>query len=246
MNVMDYITKKLKSEKLHMGLIDPAEQEPSEAADIAEVLEEVGSDAVMIGGSTGLKVESVDETVKEIKNRVSLPVILFPTSAGTISPRADAIYFMSMLNSLDRQKIIGEQVKGARIVRDAGLEPLSMAYLVVEPGMTVGRVGNADMIPRDQVDLAVSYSLAAQYLGMRFVYLEAGSGASSPVPAEMIKEVRSTIDIPLFVGGGIRTKQQALEVTEAGADIVVTGTVIEETEDIKNTIEGLISTIKRI
>ncbi len=246
MKVMDYIMKKLEREKLHMGLIDPDEQTPTKAADIAEILEDAGSDAVMVGGSTGVEGGLVDETVRNIKSRISLPVILFPTNTGTISPNADAIYFMSMLNSLDRQKVIGEQVKGALLVRESGLESLSMAYLVVEPGMTVGKVGNAELIPRNEPELAISYSLAAQYLGMRLVYLEAGSGAPSPVPAEMIKQVKSTIDIPLFVGGGIRTEEQALEVGLAGADIIVTGTVIEEAKDLKNCIEGLVSTIKGI
>ncbi len=245
MKVMDYILKKLESEKIHMGLIDPDEQSPEDAGKIASLLEDSSSDAVMVGGSTGVGVEVVDETVKHIKENVSIPVVLFPTSAGTITPRADAIYFMSMLNSLDRQKVIGEQVKGAPIVREINLEPISMAYLVVEPGMTVGRVGEAEVIPRDEPGLAISYSLAAQYLGMRTVYLEAGSGAPSPIPSKMIREVKEAINIPLFVGGGVRTKEQAYEVANAGADVIVTGTVIEESDDIKSKVEGLVSAIKQ-
>lgn len=244
MNVKNYIIKKLESEKVHMGLIDPDEQTPEKAAEIAGILEDVGSDAIMLGGSTGVKVEELDETVRLMKEQISLPIILFPTSAETITPRADAIYFMTILNSKDRQKIIGEQVKGAPIVRDISLEPISMAYVVVEPGMTVGRVGNCDLIPRDRPGLAISYGLAAQYLGMHFYYLEAGSGAPSPVPYEMISEVKDALDIPLFVGGGIRTNEQAREVARAGADIIVTGTIMEETSDIKRVLEGLISTIK--
>ncbi|MFO8109397.1 MAG: geranylgeranylglyceryl/heptaprenylglyceryl phosphate synthase [Thermoplasmata archaeon] len=246
MNVEDYIMKRLESEKIHMGLIDPEEQNPEVALEIALILEEVGSDAIMIGGSTGVEIEEVDKTVELIKEQVSLPVIIFPTNAETITPRADAIYFMSILNSRDRQKITGEQVKGAPIIRGIDLEPISLAYVVVEPGMTVGRVGDCELIPRDRPGLAISYGLAAQYLGMHFFYLEAGSGAPSPVPSEMVREVKSAIDIPLFIGGGIRTKEQALEVGRAGADIIVTGTVIEENKDIKQTLEGLISTIKEI
>ncbi len=246
MNVYSYIMDKLKNEKMHMGLIDPDEQEPIKAGGIAAELELAGSDAIMVGGSTGLDSKNVYLTIKEIKRKVSIPVIIFPTSAGSLSPNADAIYFMSMLNSQDREKIIGEQLKGAPIVKEMGIEPISMAYLIVEPGMTVGEVGNADMISRDDISTAVHYSLAAQYLGMKLVYLESGSGAPEPVPNDMISAVSSETDIPLVVGGGISDVNQALSVAESGADIIVTGTLIEEAKDIKRRIEGLISKIKEL
>lgn len=245
MKIMDYILNKLEDEKMHMGLIDPDEQEPIDAGYIASVLENVGSDAVMVGGSTGVNQDKLEATVSKIKSSVSIPVIQFPTSASAISKNVDAIYFMSMLNSRDRKKIIGEQVRGAPFIKMCGIEPISMAYLIVEPGMTVGRVGNADLIPKDDPDIAVSYSLAAQYLGMKLLYLEAGSGAPEPVPTDMIKKVKENVDMPLLVGGGIRKPEQALDIVEAGADIIVTGTVIEESQNIEFKLEGLISKIKR-
>jgi phosphoglycerol geranylgeranyltransferase len=134
---------------------------------------------------------------------------------------------MSMLNSRNVKMVMGEQVMGAPIVRKLKLEPLSMGYIIVAPGMKVGEVGEADVIPRDQPKLAAAYALAAQYLGMEYVYLEAGSGAPQPVPEDMIKAVRSTITIPLLVGGGIRDAETAARAKRAGANIVVTGTVVE-------------------
>ncbi len=244
MKVMDYIMDKLKNEKVHMGLIDPYEQSPDVAGELAYVLEAAGSDAIMVGGSTGVEQKNVDYTVKAIKKRVKIPVILFPTDARSITPAADAIYFMSMLNSLDINKVVGEQMKGAPMIKKLGLEPLSMAYIIVEPGMTVGKVGNADVIPRGENQLAVNYALAAKYLGMKLIYLEAGSGAPEPVPVEMIKAVKEEVELPLIVGGGIRTPQQAKDIARAGADVIVTGTVIEESDGVKNKIEGLVSSIK--
>ncbi len=244
MNVMEYITDRIKNGKMHMGLIDPDEQSPKEAAKIAVVLEEAGSDAIMIGGSTGVVKDNVDDTVKAVKEVVDLPVILFPTHAGALSAHADAIYFLSMLNSTDVNKIIGEQRRGAPIIKSIGIEPLGMAYIIVEPGMTVGKVGKANPIPRNDPQLAVDYALAAKYFGMELVYLEAGSGADEHVPTEMIKAVKKEVGLPLIVGGGIRTPEQARSVAAAGADIIVTGTVIEETKGIKKIIEGLISEIK--
>lgn len=244
MTVMDYIKKRLEYGKMHMGLIDPVEQDAETVSRIASILKEAGSDAIMVGGSTGIEQYNVDSTVQAIKSTVDLPVILFPTDARSISRYADAIYFMSMLNSRDIRKIVGEQVIGAPIVREMGIEPLSMAYLIVEPGMTVGRVGDAKLIPRDDPNTAVNYGLAAKYLGMELIYLEAGSGAPEPVSDVVISAVKEQIDLPLIVGGGIRTAEQAKRVSEAGADIIVTGTIIEESRGVKKTIEGLVSAIK--
>ncbi|MEF8833113.1 MAG: geranylgeranylglyceryl/heptaprenylglyceryl phosphate synthase, partial [Candidatus Thermoplasmatota archaeon] len=161
MNVLDYILEKKDEETLHMGLIDPDEQSPEESGRLAQALDEVGSDAVMVGGSTGITQENLNKTVKEMKKVTDLPIIHFPTEAGAISPHVDAIYFMSMLNSMDLSKVVGEQVAGAPYIRDMNIETLPMGYVVVEPGMTVGKVGKADLIPRNDSEMAVSFGLAA-------------------------------------------------------------------------------------
>jgi len=201
----------------------------------------------MVGGSTGAEGELLDGVVRSIKEGSSLPVILFPGSHGGISKYADAIFFMSLLNSTNPFFITGAQALGAFQVKRYGIEPIPMAYLIIEPGETVGWVGDAKPIPQHKPKIAAAYALAGQYLGMRFVYLEAGSGASRPVPPEMISLVKRVIDVPLIVGGGIRTAKQAKTAVDAGADIVVTGTAIEKAgsiEEARQKLEELNSAIK--
>lgn len=214
-----------------MTLLDPDKQSAEEAGQLAATATESGTDAIMIGGSTGVTQEKVDATVLAIKGSTKVPTILFPASAANLSRHADAVYFMSLLNSRDPRLIVGEQRHAAPVVKAWGLETIPMAYLVVEPGMRAGEVGRADPIPRSRPETAVEYALAAEMLGMKLVYLEAGSGAPDPVPSPMIRAVHGAIGIPLVVGGGIRTAKAAGEVARAGADIVVTGTIVERTKD---------------
>ena len=227
MNVKETLHEKMKKGALHMTLIDPAKQEPKMAAKIGRTAFELGTDAIMVGGSTGVTQENLDATVLAIKKQVDIPVIYFPSGANAISPYVDAIYFMSMLNSRSIQLVVREQMLGAPIIRKLKVEPLSMGYIIVAPGMKVGEVGDAECIPRDDAKTAVAYALAAQYMGMGAVYLEAGSGAPQPVPEDMIRAVREAIDIPLLVGGGIRDAETAARIKRAGASIVVTGTIVE-------------------
>ncbi|QDA31558.1 geranylgeranylglyceryl/heptaprenylglyceryl phosphate synthase [Thermococcus indicus] len=235
-----YIHEKLEREKLHFVLLDPDDVTPEEAARIAEMSEEVGVDAIMIGGSTGAEGDVLDGVVRAIKESSSLPTILFPGSHGGISKYADSIFFMSLLNSTNPFFITGAQALGAFQVKRYGIEPIPMAYLIIEPGETVGWVGDAKPIPRHKPKIAAAYALAGQYLGMRLVYLEAGSGASQPVPPEMIALVKRVIDVPLIVGGGIRTAAQARAAVEAGADIIVTGTAIEKAGSLEKAREKLV------
>jgi len=241
--IHDYITNKRKEHPLHFTLLDPGKTSPEELIKLATQTAEVGTDCFLVGGSTDLSLEKVDAAVDVIKETTHLPVILFPTHASSVSGRADAIFFMSLLNSESRQFLVGEQIASARWVKKTGLEPLSMAYIVVEPGMAAGRVGQAQPLPRDNPDLVVSHALAGQYLGMNYIYLEAGSGASQPVPSEIIRAVRDEIDVFQIVGGGIRTPEAASEVVRAGADIVVTGTLVETSEKLKEDMSNLIQAI---
>ncbi len=228
MGLAEEIIGLIQEKKLHFSLIDPDKQEPREAGAIARVAEKAGSSAIMVGGSTLVSRKQVDETVLAIKDETTLPVILFPSSAKYLSRYADAVFFMSLLNSRDVDYVIREHVKGAFFIRETGIEPISMGYLIVEPGMTVGRIGKVDPIKRNDVETAVGFALAAKYLGMRFLYLEAGSGAPQPVPNEMITAVKKNVDLPLLVGGGIRDPDTAKEKSSAGADIIITGTTLEE------------------
>jgi phosphoglycerol geranylgeranyltransferase len=230
----------------HLTLIDPAKQTPKVAGEIASDTTAAGSDGIMIGGSTRAGGKILDQTVLEIKKVVELPVILFPASEAGISRHADAIFFMSMLNSRDPYFITGAQKRGAPLVKQFKLETLPMAYLLVEPGGAAGRVGKADLIPRTKPDLAVAYALAAQYLGMRFVYLEAGSGATTPVPTNMVRAVRGATRTTLIVGGGIRTPKAAKDRVKAGAEVIVTGTLVEQSKDRGAKIREVVKAIKSV
>ncbi len=243
MEAMEYICQKLKTQKLHMTLLDPDEQSPEQAASISLQAVNAGSDAIMLGGSTGLTQELVDATVKAIKDAVDVPVILFPTTANAVSLYADAIYFMSLLNSKNPRFLLGEQMKVAALIKKSGLEPISMGYIIVEPGMEAGMVGEAECIARDDVKSAIGYSVAGELLGMKLIYLEAGSGAPEPVPHNLINGVKESIDIPLIVGGGIRKAEHAKAAIEAGADIIVTGTIVEE-EGISQTFIEIVKAVK--
>lgn len=243
MNVKEYINERMKRGTLHMTLLDPAKQSPERAAEMADTAEGMGTDAIMVGGSTDVNQENLDATVLAIKKRVSIPVIYFPSGAHALSKHVDAMYFMSMLNSLSVNNVIGEQVKGAPIIKMLGIETISMGYIIIEPGMKVGEVGKANPIPRTEPKKAAAFALAAEFLGMELVYLEAGSGAPEPVPSEMIAAVKKSINVPLLVGGGIRDVKTAEQVRMAGADIVVTGTVVENS-NLGNDLRDLIRAAK--
>ena len=244
MTIAEDIVQLSKHKPLHFSLIDPDKQQSEHAGSIARTAEDAGSSAIMVGGSTLLSSKQVDETVKAIKQHTDLPVILFPSAAKLLSKHADAVFFMSLLNSRNIDYVIREHVKGSQFVQSSGLEPISMGYVIVEPGMTAGRQGEAELIKRDDIETAVGYALASQYLGMRFFYLEAGSGAPHPVSNEMIAAVKESIDIPLLVGGGIRDAETAKEKTQAGADIIITGTKLEQVKNLKQVLTEIITAIE--
>jgi len=244
MTISNDIIKKVKNRKLHFALLDPDKQTPEKAAEIAKTAEKAGSTAIMVGGSTILSQEQVDECVKAIKEHTKIPVILFPSGAKYLSKYADAVFFMSLLNSRNLDYVIREHVKGAPFVKHSGIEPISMGYVIVEPGMTAGKVGQVDLIGKDDIKTAVGYALSAQYLGMDMFYLEAGSGAPNPISDEMISAVKKAIDIPLIVGGGIRSPTVAAQKTKAGADVVVTGTKLEQDKHVRKTLADLIKAIE--
>jgi phosphoglycerol geranylgeranyltransferase len=232
--------------KAHLTLIDPASQMPERAADMALAAVEGGTDAIMIGGSTGASGILLDETVIKIKERVNVPTILFPGSSAGLSRYADAVFFMSLLNSRDLGYVITNQVLGAPLIYKSQVEPISMAYLVVEPGGTVGWVGDAKLIPRKKPEIATAYALAGKYLGMHYTYLEAGSGANAPIAPEMIGAVKHVLgENKLIVGGGIKDAKTAKICVSAGADMIVTGTVVEEVSDITTKVYEIVSAIKK-
>jgi phosphoglycerol geranylgeranyltransferase len=239
-----YLLEKMKAEgSIHITLVDPEKITPPQASRVAENSKTSGTAAIMIGGSTFVSQAHLDDVVKAIKRTVDLPTILFPNNVTGISRYADAIWFMSLLNSVDPYFLIGAQILGAPLVKKYGLEPMSMGYIIVGEGGTASIVGKAIPVPYNKPELAAAHALAGKYLGMRFIYLEGGSGARDPVPPDMIRTVKHYVDTPLIVGGGIRTKEQALTAASAGADIIVTGNLIEST-DAKQRVSEIVDGIK--
>jgi phosphoglycerol geranylgeranyltransferase len=243
--VEKYLLEKIESEDaIHITLIDPEKTTPPEASRIARRAKLSGTSAIMVGGSTFVYTSHLDKVVKAVKRTVKIPIILFPNNVTGISRYADAIWFMSLLNSVDPYFLMGAQVLGAPIIKKYRLEPIPLGYIIIGDGGTAGIVGKAVPVPYNKPELAAAHALAGQYLGMRFLYLEAGSGAKRPVPAEMIRAVKRHIDVSLIVGGGIKSKGQALAAASAGADIIVTGNIVENAE-VKDKVSEIVEGIRR-
>lgn len=220
----------MKKGSIHIALLDPDKTTGNKAAEVAQICEKAGTSLLMIGGSLGITQDQLDAFVKTLKDASKLPVILFPSNISGLTPYADAVWFMSLLNSENNYYITGAQALGAPLVKRYRLEAIPLSYVIVGTGGAAGYIGQARPIPYDRPEIIAAYSLAGEYLGMRFVYLEAGSGAGEPVPERVIRVVRKTINSPLIVGGGVRLGEDAERSTRAGADVVVTGTTLEESE----------------
>ncbi len=218
-------------EKLKKGLlclIDP-DKEIKFLKEMVKKISDAGASAILLGGSTYGEVD-FDEFVKEVKRYSEIPVIIFPSGMHHISKYADAIFFMSLLSGRNPQYLIEEQVKAAPLIKKYGLEVIPVGYILVDGGnpTSASYISHTMPIPRDKPRIAKYHALTAQYFGMKYVYLDAGSGAKYSVPEEMIKEVKEYIDIPLIVGGGIKTPEEALKKRKAGADFIVVGNIIEK------------------
>lgn len=183
-------------------------------------------DLILVGGSTG---EGSDALIRALRRKVSVPVVLFPGSLSQLSAEADAVLFLSLLSGRNPEWLVGEQVRASKQVKQLGLESLSMGYILVDGGKETAtmRVTETAPIPASDADTIVSTALAAELMGKELVYLEAGSGAEKPVPAEVIRAVREAISVPLIVGGGIRSRREMDAAYNAGADIVVIGNHLE-------------------
>jgi phosphoglycerol geranylgeranyltransferase len=245
----EYIIKKLNSEgALHFSLIDPdpMRQSPKKAAKMAKIAQEAGTDAILIGGSTIFNQGFVDKTILAVKGEVNVPIIIFPGGVSNISHHADAILFMSLLNSSDPYFIVGQQALASFTIKSTNLEYIPMAYLIIEPGGSAGWIGNAKLLPRKKPKLTTAYALAAEMYGFKMVYLEAGSG-SEKIPTEHIASCSQILNIPLIAGGGVQNKEDARAFVEAGADIIVMGTYLENhiIKDNGNSLKEIIDEIKK-
>jgi phosphoglycerol geranylgeranyltransferase len=243
-NVEEYIHKEIKKHgTLCFPLIDS--ENSSEAACIAKKAEKMGASAILVGGSSTIDQLELMEVVSSIKSQVSIPVILFPGNVTGVSPKADAILFSSLLNSESPYFITEAQALGALAVKKHKIEPLPTGYLIIGEGTTAWFIGRARGIPFNKSGIAIMYSLAAQYLGMRFLYLEAGSGAIQNISPQMVASVREHYEGILIIGGGIRTPETAKEIAKAGADIIVIGTIIEKDKNWEDIFSSIITSIRR-
>ncbi|MDC0256417.1 phosphoglycerol geranylgeranyltransferase [Candidatus Poseidoniales archaeon] len=233
----------------HAILIDPADQTPEMAAKRCVAAVSAGSRMVLVGGSTGTDMMNVHNTVVAIKEALELitwassqdsdldeeswrvPIVLFPAGAAALSPAADGITFMMLMNSTKTRFLIEEQLSGAPFIREAGVETLPMGYVVCSPGGRVGEVGEANLLKAGQNDRAAAYAMTAQSYGFELLYLEAGSGAHTPVDPELIRTARASCNLTLIVGGGIRDGETARRAVEAGADWIITGNLTESFDD---------------
>jgi putative glycerol-1-phosphate prenyltransferase len=217
-----------KGEKGLFILLDPDKQNAKELCKRAVKAEELAVSAILVGGSQ-INTDDFDATVKEIKSAVQIPVLLFPGSSSQLSKYADAVLFLSLISGRNPQYLISEQVSAAPRVKQLKIEVIPTAYMLIESGSITALefISGTKPIPRDQIGIATAHALAGEYLGMKLVYLEAGSGALKPVPREMISAVKKTISLPLIVGGGIRNPNAVKVAVDAGADFLVVGNALE-------------------
>lgn len=218
-----------KSKKQFAILIDPDKVQPEELAQIAKTAEKSGVDYIFLGSSLLIK-NRTKEYISIIKSHTQIPVVLFPGNHFQLTPEADALLFLSLLSGRNPEMLIGQQVLAAPVIKHSGIEPISTAYLLVDGGKpsSVSYMSNTAPIPHDKADIALCTALAAEMLGFKTIFLDAGSGAENPVSNNMIKILSQEIAIPIIVGGGIKTPLSAQEKAKAGADIIVIGNILEK------------------
>ncbi|MBC8458576.1 MAG: geranylgeranylglyceryl/heptaprenylglyceryl phosphate synthase [Deltaproteobacteria bacterium] len=233
--VLDYLLNiRTRAQAGYLVLIDPDRRSVAESVEFAQLAETAGVDALLIGSSLLIS-DRMDDTIQGIKQNTSLPTILFPGASHHLSRHADALLFLSLISGRNANFLIGEHVKATPLVECYGLEAIPTGYMLIDGGTqtSVGFMSGTSPIPRDKPDIAWAHALAAEYLGMKFVYLESGSGAKWSVPNDMIATVKEHVHIPIIVGGGISTPEVAADKVRAGADFIVTGNVLEACDDIQ-------------
>ena len=210
-------------------LLDPENEAVETVARKARLCEEAGADAIFVGG-TLVHAAGIDPFVRELKSATSLPIVGFPGSANQISEYLDAVLYLSVVSSRNADFLFGRHIHVAPLIKRLGLEAISTAYMFIESGeLTAAQyVAGSMPIPRGKPDIAVATSIAAEMLGMKLLYLEGGSGASQPVPTDMIRAVSDNCESLIAVGGGLKTTGQVRERVEAGASIIVVGNALEE------------------
>src|SRR6056297_218422 len=227
--ILELIDDKIKNNnKLFALLIDPDQHSEKSLIALTIKANEASVDLIFIGGS--LLNSSIDHSINSIKKHTSIPVILFPGSLLQLSSKADGILLLSLISGRNPDLLIGNHVVAASYLKNSNLEILPTGYILVNGGKTtsVEYMSNTKPLPSDKPDIAVSTAMAGEMLGLKFIYLEAGSGAEISLTTQMISQVKNNINIPLIVGGGIKTPEDIHRIISAGADIIVSGTAMEQ------------------
>jgi phosphoglycerol geranylgeranyltransferase len=213
-------------------LIDPDRNTVDTLEQIINNCNHSGVDYIFVGGS--LVVGNISETISFIKQKTSIPVLIFPGNVIQISDKADGILFLSLISGRNPEYLIGQHVISAPTLKKSGIEVIPTAYILIENGKTtsVEYISNTVPIPADKPEIVVATALAGEMLGMKMIYLEAGSGAAKSVALGIIAEVKKNVQIPILVGGGIRNSEDVLKIFNSGADMVVVGSAVEENPEV--------------
>src|SRR5258706_16089039 len=223
------LAKKKKGQRSFAVLIDPDNVNTAKIDELTSLAISAGVDYLLVGGSLVIS-NHLDEVVQHIRRNCSIPVILFPGTPSQISKYADGLLYLSLISGRNPELLIGQHVVSAPSVKQSGLEILSTGYMVIDGGAptTVSYISNASPIPHDKNEIAMCTAMAGEMLGMRLIYMDAGSGAKRPITESMIKIVADHIEAPLIIGGGILQPEKAYLNCKAGADVIVVGNAIEK------------------
>ena len=230
MKTYDHLLNTIKEKgAAYLILLDPDKLSETKLAIFLKHCEKSGVDGFLVGGSLMVNGD-FESFIEQVKVNTNLPSIIFPGSITQVSSFADAILFLSVVSGRNPEHLIGKHVLAAPSIKKSGIEPISTAYILVESGSTTTAIymSGSLPIPRNKPEIAAATALASQYLGMKLIYLEAGSGADNSVPNEMVKAVADQCSVPVIVGGGIRNPRTAREKVENGASIIVTGNYFED------------------
>lgn len=220
---------KTSARKAFAVLIDPDKLDESALNKTIDLAKEANVDYIFVGGSL-VVTDTLDKVVTTIKEKSNIPVVLFPGSPDQITPKADALLYLSLISGRNPELLIGQHVISAPFVKQSGLEIIPVGYMLVDGGTptTVSYISNTNPIPANKNDIASCTAMAGEMLGLKLIYMDAGSGAKFAIPTAMIQQVAKYIQIPLIIGGGITTAEKAKENCLAGADIIVVGNAVEK------------------
>ena len=242
MDIYSQIIQKAQLGKKQLAvLIDPDKHRISDFTVLAKRMSIYPIDYFFIGGSL-LSKDLLDQCLNAFKAETDIPLVIFPGSVMQVNSKADALLFLSLISGRNADLLIGKHVESVPYILDAGIETISTGYMLIDGGrMTTAQyISNTLPIPSDKPDIAALTAKAGEMIGMKTIYLDAGSGAQNSVTIDMIKLVKEIINIPLIVGGGIRTAQEAKAKFDAGADLIVIGTVLEENVSLLKSIVGVL------